>query len=885
MALLDLFGQNSFMLATKDWDLATKNSDALPISNLVIYNRIFWMTFSSFVFYFFYKKFNFQYHPIWVGKNNNNTNTAEEKSAIPTTSKINFDFSFWGKTKAFFYLVRYDFTSIIKYWMFWIVVAFGILTIFFIQRKTVETGDFNLLPLTRLMLFAPLQIYTLVILVVTFLFAGILLGKAKRTKMDTLIDVTPIETAQLLGSKILALSFVQVLMLLLFLGCGVGIQWSNGYTHFELGLYCFQLFLVVLPSLLVWNITSVFVHVLFPNIFVGLFLLLMFWFGVDALPNFGVETYLLRFNQNIPLTYSDFQGFGDQLSGYFLITGYWLVVAVVIILATFLFWNRGSLNTLKERIKNARKRLNRSVWVGMLLAVGSFVFLGFKIYDAEQRGFSLYKVTAHLEKFKATWAIYGKAQQPKIKAIELNLDLFPEENRFVASGTYVLKNESERAMDTLLIRTGFDEKTSVKWSRAVSVLDVDTVMKYQAFILSTPLAVGDSLQLLFEIKSTDNNLFTRNSSVLFNGTFLQYDILPRLHYQFAESKNDKDYNYFSPEANLVQLKTTISTSKDQVAIAPGKLMQENTTEHRREFVYQTQQPIKFNFSFHAGQFLVRAEKYQGIQLETFCLPQHKHNVNEMLQGLKAAIDYNTNLFGKYPYEAIRVVEFPHTEASFSATLTANNIPTSEVMFNINMDAMEGKLNLPFYVMAHELTHEWFSNQVMPADVAGAKMLTESITEYLTLGIYRKSLGAEMAAQFLKIQHQRYHNGRKTERKVEMPLTKVASRQDYIAYGKGAVVFNTLAHRIGEDQMNEILKKYFAEFRGRTKAHPTPKDFIHLMKNEIDSTYYHLVEELFESVIFYNNKITGMNRISSTQVELKITAQKFYNNKSTNLDFK
>src|SRR6056297_3028423 len=126
----------------------------------------------------------------------------------------------------------------------------------------------------------------------------------------------------------------------------------------------------------------------------------------------------------------------------------------------------------------------------------------------------------------------------------------------------------------------------------------------------------------------------------------------------------------------------------------------------------------------------------------------------MLEGLKASLDYNSKLFGCYPYNQIRIIEFPHTEESFSATLKSNNIPASEVLF---------------YVVAHELTHEWFGNQVMPADAEGANMLTESITEYITLSIYTEHFGEAAAKRFLNAQYRRYNRGRKKENGKEPPL--------------------------------------------------------------------------------------------------------------------
>ncbi|MBK8652617.1 MAG: hypothetical protein IPN20_01495 [Haliscomenobacter sp.] len=72
------------------------------------------------------------------------------------------------------------------------------------------------------------------------------------------------------------------------------------------------------------------------------------------------------------------------------------------------------------------------------------------------------------------------------------------------------------------------------------------------------------------------------------------------------------------------------------------------------------------------------------------------------------------------------------------------------------------------MQAHELTHQWWGNQVVPADALGAKMLTESIAEYISLRIYERYFGQEKALHFLSLQRKRYLEGRTTETGKENP---------------------------------------------------------------------------------------------------------------------
>ncbi len=862
LAILDPFGQHAFQLATQNWDMPMQNSASLPINKVVIFNRIFWIFLASMTYVFYYKKFNFQFHGIW------NTRKKEQKNEIKISSEKTqsdqslytpLDFSAKAQWQSFIELLVFDVRAILKDKLFWVLTGFGILTLFFIQFKVTNTGAFNLLPTTRLLLGSPLNIYAQLIIMSTFLFSGMLLHRAKKYNMHALIDVSPTKSGQLFGSKVGAIAFIQILQLLLFLCLGIGIQLYNQHPYIEFPLYLFHLFLIVFPSLLIWNITSYFVHSLVPNIFIGLFFLLAIWLGLQSLDQMGIHSHLFKFNETIPLSYSDFHQYGHQLKGFFLITSYWLSFSFILGILSLLLWNRGNFSSWAERLSLLKSRINKWIIIGLLLSTAHFVWYGAKIYQAEKVDLTLTnnnkKATNHLNSYKANWEEYADLSQPKIKAVKLKIDLFPNRQLMYAKGRYLLVNDTKETIDTIFIQTGFDEQTTLSWQdREVQLLKEDQAMKSTLFKLKEGLNPMDSIWFSFEIKNTNNTLFKQNSNILSNGSFIKQDILPRLGYPFHEGSlplSDAligQHHYFHRDADLVDFHTTISTSKDQTAIAPGHLIDHKKEANRNIYIYKTKHPVKFNCSFHSGNFRVQKISYQGIDIEFFHQKNHGQNTTMMLEGIKAALDYNTQLFGPYPYPSIRIIEFPHTAARYSATLMANNIPTSEILFNINLKAMEEKINLPFYVMAHELTHEWFGNQVMPADAEGAKMLTESITEYITLCIYRNHFGDQAAQTFLSTQKQRYLRGKKKEKKEEKPLYKVQDHQEYIAYGKGAIVLNHLDKHLGSSKMHTILKAYVSHYKRHLQPYPTTEDFIQLMYKHTLPAQHQEIDKWLKEVV-------------------------------------
>lgn len=885
MALLDPLGQYAFQWTTNSWDFAMKNGTGLPFSWMVVFNRIIWMALAVSALAFYYYKFNFQFDAIWNLRKKPTANKLRGSIPDPSSrlAELHFDFSLSGKWRSFFGLLWFDFRSIVGSWMFILLSGLGVITVLFMQLKVTNTGEFNLLPITRIILHGPLLLYSLILIFCTFLFSSSLVYKSKQHNMDALVDATPTSNWQLFGSKIGAIALVQIIQLFLFLMVCLGIQIYNGYYHFEIGLYFYHLFILIFPVLLVWNVAAHFSHTLAPNIFLSLFLLIGLWLASQSMEQLGISTWLLKFNLRPNLIYSDLNGYGAGLDGYFLLTGYWLLMGLLLVVGIYLFWNRGSFHHWTERWARLKSRWSPTVLGISILLSAVLGWMGFQIYQEEtadqSSGISQINRTVYLKQYKENWEKYNELLLPKIKTIDLQIDLFPSENRFSLQGQYSICNESGKGIDTILIRTGFDEQSSINWDGKAQLILADSSLKSYLYVLEKPLAPKDSIDLFFEVQSIPNSQFLLNSGVLTNGTFIKHDILPRIGYQFYENElpisdlKAKKHCFYHRDADLVQIQTDISTTSDQIAIAPGQLISKTKKEDRIQYQYKTTHPINFSFSFHSGNFEVKKERYQEVEIEVYHAKGHQHNTQQMIEGVKAALQYNTANLGPYPYQHLRIIEFPHTAGDYSATLIANNVPSSEVLFAINSEAMKGKINLPFYVMAHELTHQWFGNQVMPAGAEGAKMLTESLTEYLTLRIYSDHFGKKVALEFLKKQHNRYNSGRKREKAMERPLNKVLEHQQYIAYGKGAILFNHLDHLLGRQKMNEILKAYLTKFGGVPTEYPTTLDFINLMKSKTPAYQHALIDELLKGQNYYNNQMISVKKIAPNQLELKVNIEK------------
>lgn len=865
VSIFDPFGQNPVTYNTQFWTLEERNTKMIPVLGAVLYNRLLWLTISMTFFIIAYHNFSFQEHVrgLFMPKKGKRAVKNNFESTVKVSlSEVRKNYSFNQQLKNVWQLSNTHFKSIVKNWMFLAISTLGVLAVIFTIAKVTNMDEMALLPTTKLMLQIPTFFFTGIIIITTWLYSGMLIHGERTYQVNQLVDTTSIPSWTLLVSKTLALIKMQAVLLIVMMMAGIIVQCYNGYYQFEIGLYIFHLFGLIFVKLIIWSFVSVLVQTLFTNMYLGIFIMLIGWIGTSGLPQIGINTKLLLFNSPPGLGFSDLNGYGNILGAYFLIEGYWFLFGAILLAVSYLFWVRGVPTSFRERLDLVASRFKGSVQVVFGLLFTAFLFTAFTIYMQESKSVLLQKKEQKksFESFKAKYKKYEDIIQPRITTIKLAVDIYPEMNDFNVEGTYTLVNKSATKIDTLLVKKGFDEITHFDLNKKHAVISEDSYMQFSVLKLQKALLPNDSVEMSFSVKNKQNTLFERNSNVLNNGTFLGSDILPRLGYSFTTvKKHPLDSNatinsYAAIDADYIDFEATISTSTDQIAIAPGYLQREWVKNDRRYFEYKLDQEIKYVLNFNSGKFEILRDKWNDVELSIYYHKGHEYNLTKMMDGLKGALEYNSLHLGPYQHRNARIIEFPQTEGSYATTM-ANSIPTSEIRFIANTDDSENKVDQSFYVAAHELTHQWWGGQLTPADASGAVMLSESITEYFSLRIYEQQYGEEKALKFLKLQRQRYLKGRTKEQGVEPPLTLVNPEQSYLSYGKGSMMINALSHYLGEKKLNQVLKDFLQDYKFKEAPYATSLDLVKRIKTATPDSLQYVVNNMFEEVVFHENSVT------------------------------
>src|SRR5262249_757584 len=129
------------------------------------------------------------------------------------------------------------------------------------------------------------------------------------------------------------------------------------------------------------------------------------------------------------------------------------------------------------------------------------------------------------------------------------------------------------------------------------------------------------------------------------------------------------------DSDWVDFDAVLSTSSDQIAVAPGELMRQWSEGGRNYFEYRTREKILGFSSILSARYNVLRDRWKDVDLGIYYHPGHEYALERMRAGLKAALEYCTSNFGPYQNKTARILEFPRY-ATFAQSFPAS-IPYSE----------------------------------------------------------------------------------------------------------------------------------------------------------------------------------------------------------------
>ena len=406
---------------------------------------------------------------------------------------------------------------------------------------------------------------------------------------------------------------------------------------------------------------------------------------------------------------------------------------------------------------------------------------------------------------------------------------------------------------------------------------------YTIYTLDNPMQPGDSVKLNFEVVYRTEGFREggSNNSVIYNGTFFNNGYFPSIGYNssfeisddddredqnlpFKERMMDRDdpfglaQSLFGDDADKISFEIIVSTDSSQIAIAPGYLQKQWNEDDRIFFHYKMDTPMVNFYSIVSADYEVKRDVWKApdstmsdVNLEIYYHKGHEYNLDRMMKGLHKSLDYYTSAFSPFQFRQLRIMEFPRY-ASFAQSF-ANTIPFSEGIGFIQ-DIGEDDVDLPYYVTAHEVAHQWWGHQVTEAGVRGNAMLSETMSQYSALMVMKQEYPPEQIKRFLRYELNSYLFGRTFERKKEMPIEFVES-QGYIHYRKGSLLMYALQDYISEDSVNSALRRFNKDWAFKEGVYPTTKDLIGYFEEVTPDSLSYIIDDFFRNITLYENKAT------------------------------
>ena len=887
-ALIDPFGANALALTTQYWPADEQNTRMAPLWGLIGLNRLVWGGLGLALYVMIFNVFKRGMSAIKTRPALDDDGPGHERMVLSTAATSH---SAGAALKALWRRFVFEYLATVRSVPF-IILSLLALVLFavtlYAQMKLVPDP---VLPISINM--ATLVIGSLLIplLIIMVFFSGEIVWRDKTAGITEILDASPVPNWPLLAGKWLALLGVIITLLVLGMVFGMIAQMVLGDIPVHVGTYLTYAFVSFAPRLVLFALLVLFIQNFMPNRVTGMLaagaVVVFFFFFAGALP---FSHPLMQFG-NVPTgRYSEISGFAS-LDRFVWFGLYWGALGALFVVLSMWLWRRGVQNSLWLRLKTLGQRLSLpSIAVALVFAAG-FVGSGayiYKAYNIDNDFHTRKQNELRQVKWEKLLGSHLKDDLPKIRAVDAGVTFNPARQTASVKGRYVIENTTGKPLRTLYVTLPRRKKADNRALTLKGATPVTTGKNIKAladfatriYRFDPPLAPGATTIMRFETFVRAPSLGD-NEPILRNGTFINNTVvMPQLgvadrrmrnpdkrrKYKLPEYEKRPDRtdakarqgNFFGAAADYVNFKATVCTDKGQIPIAPGKLLREYEEGGKTCRDYRSVRPIANFFSFLSADYTVRRDRWKSadghsVDLRIYYHKSHGYNVQTMLDAMKKALSTYTKTFGPYPYSQIRILEFPN--AGFAQSF-AGTIPFSEnIGFVLNPGDPEDnkKLDLATYVVMHEIGHQWFGHQIMPANTKGFNVLSEGLTENAAMTAYEQALGWQKARRVLERRAIRpYLTQRAVDRKAEPPLAR-AEGQQYLDYNKASWVFWGLKQYMGKDKMQGAIAAFLREYGYKGPPYPTTAQLVDALRAAAGPKWQQLITDYWDRIVFWDLK--------------------------------
>jgi len=935
-AIFDPVGLRLQNAVARYWTPVEQNTLQFHLSGVTLYNRLVWIAVGVISLIVVYTLFPLSVETLTsVSQGRRAARERENDAATATAARslvakrlpvVHQVFNAFTTFEQFASLTRIRIKNIFTELPFWAIFAVMVMYALLLGHFAGRVDDAKLYPVTFLMLDAVRGNSFVLLIVVATLYSGELVWRERDTHFDGIHDALPMRESTDWLSRLAALAVIELILLTVVMFCGILSQTFSGYFHYELIEYIKELYIVVFPQVLIYTFLALFLQTVLKNKFIGHAIVIGSFVLLAVLQAHGWENTLYLFGNTPNYTYSDMNGYGHFVPALFWSITYWLSIAGILGVISIGLAARGTDDGFASRLRLFRQRAPRLAPAGILLllvAVGSGIWYFYNtrvlnefLSQPQQRD-----IQANYERdFKK----YQYLPQPKIIAVDANVDIFPERRSFSGTGHFVLQNKTPNPISQIHIVDTQQSVSNIQFDRPFHKVSTTRRDLYTIYAFDQPLAPGEKLNMNFNVGYNSRGFRDggERPELAYSGTFFDRGYFPVIGYdpnfELSDPRRRREEhlgpvqdlpqrgdplgsrtNLFSKDADWITYNTVVSTSdydsegKPQVAIAPGYLQRDWHQNGRHYFAYSMGDVKIQNFyAYVSARFDVKRDVYQGvngpINIEVYYDPHHPYDVDDMIDSSKAGLAYYEKNYSPFQFKQFRIMEYPRYR-NFAQSFP-NTVPYTEPGFLGRVVDPQKDIDRTYFVTAHELAHQWWGHQLVGGQVAGSNMMSESLAEYSALRIAQHKYGDDQMHKFLKHELDGYLRGRAGESRKEPPIVLV-QREAYVWYQKGSLVMYGLADFIGEDKVNLALHNFLMQYRyanatdNQDEPYPDTRQFVAALRAETPPEYQYYITDAFENIVLYDNKALTATYVQTPDKKYKVTltvqAKKFKSDGSGN----
>ena len=890
-AVMDPFSLTTITQLSKDWTVVEKNTLLLSFSGVLLVNKMFWISIGILVMCFGYFRFNF---------------SILQKSRKPSKSKISFapkdkildinlpnvipQYGLRSQVIQFFTMSKFYCKSLLKETSFWAIVICGIIIIIVNSISLGTVYGVDSYPTTYFIVEELQELSLYFFIIILLFYSGELYWMERGAGLNLMCDATPISSLVRLSSKVVGLIGVYIVLMFSLILSGIVFQIMKGYYHFDIPVYLTGFFIEILPFLVIYTFASFFIQSLVNSKFLGILITLIFFIVMIALQAMGYDHVLFSFGGGGLKGYSEMNGYGHFMAPYLLTKTYWVLFGMLLLIIASILSVRGVNLNLKDRLTKSGTNFTRKTKIFAIIILTLFILLGSYVFyqtHVLNEVWTQEEEQSYRANYEKSLKQFEYKSQPKIVEANLNIELYPDERSYYLEGEFTLKNDEDSPITEIHIQKLIESDIlldSVYFSESFTADDQYQEFEYIIYQLVNPLASGDSLKMFFKqvLKPKGLNTSGSSGSVLHNGTFIRNNEFPTLGYNKKYELRDEDereQNGLEPRLNKAEIdddhelqvarsgsdshgvktKITIGTNSNQTAITSGNFVKKWERGERNYCEYHANEPMINFYAILSGRYELLKDQWHpkkqvdenAVDLEIYYHPRHTYNLDRMIAGMKASLDYYSTNFSPYQYRQLRIVEFPRYE-EFAQSFP-NTIPFSEsIGFMLDIDDSLD-VDMTFFVTAHEIAHQWWGMQVETANVKGRNFVLETLSQYSALMVFKSQFSQTKVDQFLTLQKELYEKGRNKSKVEEVPLYLVEN-EEYIYYNKGAIAMYKLQELVGEDKVNLALRSFINDWNSKdghvkrkTKRYATSEDLISYIVGNTAEEKRNEVVKLFKEI--------------------------------------